>query len=146
LVGTLLIVLEFGSSERLASAYGLAVSGAMVITAVLFFQVVSQESGAKRWLRWLLIAGFLAIDLIFWVESAQNRRRRLAAVIDRRFDFPVTEHLVSGRELLSDRQQMEKRPAVPDFLAQLHSESPVRVKGTAVELIQGLNEGEASEF
>jgi KUP system potassium uptake protein len=65
LVGTLLIVLEFGSSERLASAYGLAVSGAMVITAVLFFQVVSQESGAKRWLRWLLISGFLAIDLIF---------------------------------------------------------------------------------
>ncbi len=133
LVGTLLIVLEFGSSERLAAAYGLAVSGAMVITTVLFFQVVSQEPGARRWLLRLLIAGFFAIDLTFFGSNLLKIADGgwLPLLIGGVILLLLTTWY-QGRELLSERQQMEKRPAIPDFLAHLDSNSPARVKGTAV--------------
>ncbi len=61
----ILLVLAFGSSSGLASAYGIAVTGTMVITAILALIVVH-----KHWI-WslgrslLLILPFLAIDLIF---------------------------------------------------------------------------------
>jgi hypothetical protein len=39
-IGTIGLVLAFGSSSRLASAYGIAVSGTMVITTILMYAVV----------------------------------------------------------------------------------------------------------
>src|SRR5688572_28291475 len=60
------LVLGFGSSSRLAAAYGVAVTATMVATSVLFYAVARE-----RW-RWslpvaLLVGGsFLLIDLAFW--------------------------------------------------------------------------------
>ena len=60
------LVLGFGSSERLATAYGIAVTATMVITTLLFHGV------ARRWLGWsalragLLVSLFLAVDLAFF--------------------------------------------------------------------------------
>jgi KUP system potassium uptake protein len=133
LVGTLLIVLGFGSSERLASAYGLAVSGAMVITTVLFFQVVGRKSGAKRLLMSSLIAGFLAVDLLFFgsnllkIADGGWLPLLIGGVI-----FLLLSTWRQGRELLGERQRLEDRPAVRDFLNQIASENPQRVKGTAI--------------
>ncbi|HAC79001.1 MAG TPA: potassium transporter Kup [Deltaproteobacteria bacterium] len=65
MVLSILIVLGFRNSASLADAYGVAVSGTMLITSILFFQVARQ-----RW-RWNLIgtlaltAVFLCIDLTF---------------------------------------------------------------------------------
>jgi len=65
LVGVLVLVLAFESSSRLASAYGIAVTTTMVVTAMMAFIVIW-----KVW-RWsmlaagLIIAPFLLIDLVF---------------------------------------------------------------------------------
>ena len=65
LVGVLLLVLMFRSSSALASAYGIAVTGTMVVTSMLAFVVIW-----KVW-RWSAIAAacligpFLLIDLTF---------------------------------------------------------------------------------
>ena len=65
MIGVLLLVLVFESSSRLASAYGIAVTTTMVVTALMAFLVIW-----KVW-RWtaaaaaLLIAPFLLIDLVF---------------------------------------------------------------------------------
>src|SRR5258708_28765026 len=44
MVGTLLTVLLFRSSENLAAAYGIAVSGTMLITTILLYRVA-----VSRW-------------------------------------------------------------------------------------------------
>jgi len=66
LFGVCVLVLEFGNSSAMASAYGIAVTGTMVVTTCLAFVVVH-----KLW-HWslakslLVITPFLAIDLIFF--------------------------------------------------------------------------------
>jgi len=60
------LIVGFGSSDRLASAYGIAVTGTLAIDTILFFFVVRM-----LWHRplWLVLAGatfFLAIDLAFF--------------------------------------------------------------------------------
>ena len=65
LAGVLVLVLGFRSSERLASAYGIAVTGTMIITAILASTMM-----LKRW-RWspvavaALMLPLIAIDFVF---------------------------------------------------------------------------------
>ena len=80
LIGVVLLVLMFRSSSALASAYGIAVTGTMVVTALMGFVVIW-----KVW-RWsavaaaALIAPFLFLDLTFLGgQPAQGFRRRLGA-------------------------------------------------------------------
>ncbi|HNW92980.1 MAG TPA: KUP/HAK/KT family potassium transporter [bacterium] len=64
-VGAIALVLAFGSSSRLAAAYGIAVSGTMVITTVIYALVVRRVWHRSRAVSGLLAACFLAIDLPF---------------------------------------------------------------------------------
>jgi KUP system potassium uptake protein len=70
MVGTLLTVLLFRSSENLAAAYGIAVSGTMLITTILLYRVA-----VSRW-QWPVgvaipvIAIFGAIDATFLVSNS----------------------------------------------------------------------------
>jgi KUP system potassium uptake protein len=70
MTGTLLTVLLFRSSENLAAAYGIAVSGTMLITTILLYRVA-----VTRW-RWPrgaaipVIALFGAIDATFLVSNS----------------------------------------------------------------------------
>jgi KUP system potassium uptake protein len=65
LVGVLLLVMVFRSSSALASAYGIAVSGTMVVTAMLAFTVIFRGLHWPIWAAALLIGPFLSIDLTF---------------------------------------------------------------------------------
>jgi KUP system potassium uptake protein len=70
MTGTLLTVMLFRSSENLAAAYGIAVSGTMLITTILLYRVA-----VDRW-RWPraaaipIIAVFGAIDATFLVSNS----------------------------------------------------------------------------
>ena len=70
MVGTILVVLMFKSSDALASAYGIAVSGTMMVTTLLLYRVA-----VTRW-NWpppvavLVIAFFSAIEAIFLVSNS----------------------------------------------------------------------------
>ena len=65
LVGVLLLVVLFRSSSALASAYGIAVTGTMVVTALMAFVVICQGWRWPLWAAVALIAPFLLIDLTF---------------------------------------------------------------------------------
>jgi KUP system potassium uptake protein len=65
LFGVLVLVLLFGSSTRLATAYGIAVTGTMVVTACLTFVVVWKNWKWPVWMAACLMLPFLAIDLVF---------------------------------------------------------------------------------
>src|SRR6185503_1670644 len=55
----------FGSSSKLAAAYGIAVTGTMSITSILFFSVARRRWGWGLLPTSLLVGGFLCVDLSF---------------------------------------------------------------------------------
>ena len=134
LLGVLLLVLLFGSSSALASAYGIAVSGTMVVTAMMAFVVIS-----KAW-RWpalaaaALIGPFLLIDLSFfganllkvleggWVPLALGGLVMVVMYTWRR-----------GSRLLFEKTRKSEVP-LDQLVATLEKKPPQRVPGTAVFL------------
>jgi KUP system potassium uptake protein len=65
LIGVLLLVTMFRSSSALASAYGIAVTGTMVVTTTLAFVVIWKIWNWSPTAAGLLIGPFLFIDLTF---------------------------------------------------------------------------------
>ena len=65
LIGVLLLVVQFRSSSALASAYGIAVTGTMVVTAIMAFIVIWKYWQWPVWAAAALMVPFLLIDLTF---------------------------------------------------------------------------------
>jgi KUP system potassium uptake protein len=70
MVGCLLLVLGFRSSTALGAAYGVAVTGTMTITTLLFYVIARHGWGWPWWRALGLTAAFLAIDLAFFTANA----------------------------------------------------------------------------
>lgn len=134
MIGVIMLVVIFGSSSKLANAYGIAVTGTMVVTAMLAIVVVH-----RHW-RWplpfalLLIAPFLVIDLIFLGAN-------LMKVLDGGFVPLVIAALVvtlmwTWMRGVSVLAQKDKQAEIPltDLLRQLAKKPPATVSGTAVYL------------
>lgn len=64
-VGCLLLVLTFRESVKLAAAYGIAVTGTMAITSVLFYFVTRYRWGWPAWKTVGLLVFFLSFDIPF---------------------------------------------------------------------------------
>ena len=71
-VGCILTAALFGSSDHLASAYGIAVTGTMAITTVAYFIVAHRNWHWPLWRIGPLCAVFLAIDLAFFLSNARK--------------------------------------------------------------------------
>jgi len=140
LLAVLLAVIGFGSSEDLASAYGIAVTATMLATTILTFFVIRY-----RWrLNLPLCIGatgfFLLIDIGFF--SANILKLMHGGW------FPLLLGLVlltlmltwrKGRQLVFDNLQKHAIP-LDAFLASLFVAPPVRVPGTAV-FLRGESDG-----
>jgi KUP system potassium uptake protein len=127
-------VLGFGSSTRLASAYGVAVMGTMLVTTLLTFVVLRYDWRYPLGVAVLATAFFMLIDLIFF-SAAMHKvfeggwfPRVLGATV---FTLMVTWR--RGRELLLERLR-DSTPPLRDFLKSLFSSPLQRVPGTAVFL------------
>jgi KUP system potassium uptake protein len=70
MAGTLLTVLLFRSSDALAAAYGIAVSGTMLITTILLYRVAVTRWQWPRGLAIPVIAIFGAVDATFLVSNS----------------------------------------------------------------------------
>lgn len=64
-IGCIALVIAFGASSRLAAAYGIAVTGTMAITSVMYFLVVRQTWSWALSRALPLLVLFLAFDLPF---------------------------------------------------------------------------------
>jgi KUP system potassium uptake protein len=127
-------VLGFGSSSRLAGAYGVAVTGTMLVDTLLTFFVIRY---AWRYPLWLCIAAtgfFLVVDLAFFsatlLKIADGGWFPLAigAAV-----FVIMTTWRRGRETLLQRLKSSSVPLEP-FLKSLLKDPPQRVAGTAVFL------------
>jgi KUP system potassium uptake protein len=132
MAGTIAVVLQFRTSSGLAAAYGIAVTGTMGITSVLYYLVCRRRWGYSQAAALSFLVPFLAIDLAFFAANA-------AKILDGGW-FPLAIGVCvfvvmttwwRGRMELS--QQMDAN-VVPDelFLADLDVSPPPRVRGTAV--------------
>ncbi len=65
-LGCILVVLAFRSSSALAAAYGIAVTGTMAITTILFYILARTHWQWSIWRAGALSAFFLIIDLAFF--------------------------------------------------------------------------------
>jgi KUP system potassium uptake protein len=65
-VGCILVVLFFKSSSSLAAAYGIAVTGTMAITTILFYVLARTQWQWSAWRAGALSAFFLTVDLAFF--------------------------------------------------------------------------------
>jgi KUP system potassium uptake protein len=134
MLAVMILVLGFKSSNNLAAAYGIAVTGDIVITSLLATVVVAKVWGWGWWRAGALFALFLAVELVF-----------LAANILKIPDggwFPLVAGMgifvlmttwKRGRQLLAERLQGERLELLP-FIEALAASPPVRVPGTAVFL------------
>jgi KUP system potassium uptake protein len=134
LIAVLLLVMMFKSSSALASAYGIAVTGTMVVTATMAFVVVWKVWRWSPFAAAALVAPFLCLDLTFltanllkvfeggWVPLALGTWAMLLMYTWRR-----------GSRLLFEKSRKLEFP-LADLIAMLEKRPPQHVPGTAVFL------------
>jgi KUP system potassium uptake protein len=132
-VGVVLIVLIFKSSNALAAAYGIAVTGVMFLSTILVGAVALKQ---WHWKKWVVIPvfGVLAlIDLAFLssnsLKIAEGGWLPLAIAA---FVFFVMETWRLGRRVHLDHIRNESMPL--SLFLERAEKTPVRVAGTAVFL------------
>jgi KUP system potassium uptake protein len=135
LLSVVAAVIGFGSSTNLASAYGIAVTGTMLITTVLTFWVIRYGWG-YNWLVCIFATGFfLAIDVAFFsANSLKIAQGGWFPLVIATGVFVVMMTWKRGREMLLEQVQREAIPLAP-FMASITQESIARVPRTAVFLM-----------
>jgi KUP system potassium uptake protein len=131
-IGTILIVIGFGSSGALAAAYGIAVALTMIITAILLHVIA-----VERW-RWPLPAAvavtatFLAIDLTFFSANLLKvvQGGWLPIVIGVSL-FTLMTTWKTGRRIVAERLTARAFP-LEAFVTAVRTAPPTRVRGTAI--------------
>jgi len=136
MAAVLALVFAFRTSGALAFAYGMAVTGTITITTLLFFYIVRHQWGKPLW---LVVAGagaFLTVDLLFLAAN-------LTKLVHGAW-FPLLVGLAMftlltswqrGRQLVSERRERQEG-CLRTFVEELHRRRlPLRrCPGTAVFL------------
>jgi KUP system potassium uptake protein len=133
-IAVTLLVFAFGSSVKLASAYGVAVSGTLAIDTILFLVVAHSLWGKSR--RYLTLAAivFLPVDLLF-VSSNLSKIRHggwfplaLAAII-----FLLIDTWRKGQSTIRQERKILEGP-LQAFIDKIRSMKPPlrRIPGQAV--------------
>ncbi len=134
LIGVLFLVALFGTSDRLATAYGIAVTGTMVVTACLAFIVVWKHWGWPQWAAALLIAPFLAIDLVFFGANSVKILEGGFVPLLIAAGFMISMWTwTRGTRILFEKTRRNDIP-LGDLLRSLEKKPPHRVPGAAVFL------------
>ncbi|WP_367863573.1 potassium transporter Kup [Pseudomonas guariconensis] len=134
MVGVVLLVIGFESSSALAAAYGVAVTGTMLITTLLSSAVVLLLWKAPRWLAVPLLLGFLLVDSLYFSANAPKILQGGAfPVIAGVALFVLMTTWKRGRRIIVERLDESALP-LDLFIASLQFQPPHRVQGTAVFL------------
>ena len=130
--GVLVLILAFRSSERLATAYGLAVTGTLLLTTTLF---LTYAATAWRWPRWKLVLFAVVLGGLELTYFGAN----LTKIVHGGW-LPLLVALVvvtvmttwqQGRRLVAARHAALEG-SLDGFVDRLHAARPTRVAGTAV--------------
>jgi KUP system potassium uptake protein len=140
LMGAVLaLVLVFQSSAKLAFAYGMAVTGTIAITTILFFVIVRRRWQRPLWLALLGAGLFLTVELAFFVANLSKLLHGawvplLIGVVL----FTVMTTWFRGRELVT-AERFEVEGPLQAFVDGIPTMDPPveRTPGTAVFMNRG---------
>ncbi len=133
LVLVIAVVIGFGSATRLATAYGVSVTGTMLMTSILMIVYLSNTRKMPL-LFWPLAAVFVLVDVAFLGSNlAKFKDGAWFPLLLGLLIFTMMRTWRRGRDLL--REEMQKDGIQLDvFLSGLMLAPPVRVGGTAIFL------------
>jgi KUP system potassium uptake protein len=132
LVVIIAAIIGFGSSTKLASAYGVAVSGTMLVTTILTFFVIRFGWGYNLFLCIAATGFFILIDAAFFASSLLKIAEggwfplALGAIV-----FTVMTTWRRGRQMAMANQKQTGTP-LESFFNSLAEHPPHRVPGTAI--------------
>ncbi|MBV9312245.1 MAG: KUP/HAK/KT family potassium transporter [Pseudonocardia sp.] len=130
--GVLAVLVTFRSSNGLAAAYGLAVTGTLLLTTTLF---VMYAAIAWRWARWRLVLVAVVIGGVELSYLAANLTKIsqgawlplvVAAVV-----VTVMMTWRGGHRIVAERR-IELEGRLPEFIEGLHDHRVARAAGTAI--------------
>ncbi len=139
LAGVLVLVFAFKSSSAMAAAYGIAVTGTMVVTTCLAFII------AWRGWKWepvwtlLLFAPFLALDLFFFGANILRviEGGWVPLLVAAIMGMIIATWLRGRRE--AQARTTEQGASMQELAAALEARPPITVDGVAVFLTQELD-------
>jgi KUP system potassium uptake protein len=131
-VGVVLLVLAFKTSDSLASAYGIAVTGTFLCTAILAMVVFRRQFHWSRFAAISVFGALFLVDIVFF--SANTVKIIEGGWVPLVMATALTGMMTSwkrGRDLLLSRWKQSSMPLAP-FLARLPQSRIIRVPGLAV--------------
>ncbi len=134
LVTVMLLVVGFGSSSALASAYGVSVTGSMLIDTVLLIILAGQRGRIPGWAIGVIGLLYLVIDgALFSANAVKFLQGAWVPVALGIVVFTLMRTWRRGRELV--RAQVDQGSLrIEHFVPSLMAHPPLRVPGTAVFL------------
>jgi KUP system potassium uptake protein len=126
------LILEFRTSSNLAAAYGVAVTGTMATTTVLFHNVMRELWKWPRRRAWALTAVFIVVDLAFvGANLAKIEEGGWFPIAAAALVFALMSTWKAGRNALATQLRDAGLP-LQMFLDDISRKKPQRVPGTAV--------------
>lgn len=134
MVAVVLLVLGFGNSSHLGAAYGIAVTGEMLVTMALMVIVMRRRWGWKPWLIALIVVPISVIEVIFFSSNAAKFFQGGWVPVAVALAIAATIGIwVVGRARLAEKTRRDEVPL--EFLVEnLSKKKPTIVPGTAVFL------------
>lgn len=135
LAAVIIAILTFGSSSGLASAYGIAVTGTMLITSLLTFYVIRFNWHYPLWLSIAATGFFVLIDLVLLVSCSIKFFHggwfpvALGAAL-----LTIMWTWKQGRELLMERMRQDE-PKLAEFVKLISNQNLPKVPRTAVFMV-----------
>jgi KUP system potassium uptake protein len=132
MVGVLVLVFAFRTSDNLAAAYGIAVTGTFICTCVLSVQVFRHQFGWSVAATYGAFGGFFIIDCVFF--AANMLKVPEGGYVPLVLGVALMALMTSwkrGRDLLLSRWKLDSLP-LASFLARLPQSRTVRVPGIAI--------------
>ena len=134
MVGVLVLLFAFRSTDRLTSAYGIAVTGAMMVDTLLAYVFLRHVWKWKRWQAWMLLVPLGILDLVFFgsnllkIPQGAWMPLMLAGIL-----ILIMLTWATGTRTLTEKSKRDS-VALLDLVDMLKKRPPHRVAGTAIFL------------
>ena len=132
MIACLGLVFAFQSSSALAAAYGISVTGTMIISSILFYHVATGRWGWKRGTAAALVGLFLCIDIPLF--SANLEKLGAGGWFPLAIGLVVFTIMTTWQRGRAELAAKFKEGTLPEelFLEDIKANPPTRVRGTAV--------------
>lgn len=131
-IGVIWLVIAFKHSSDLAAAYGIAVTGTMLITTLLAYEVARRIWKWERWKAFLVFGVFFIVDLSFFgTNIVKITHGGWVPLAIGAFIYLLMSTWAKGRKILAERLKSKSQP-MEEFIQTLKANPPRRVEGAAL--------------